>query len=184
MSIVDVIFSRPEVVLSLAFVVLILLAAVGLALGPGIYRRMKKRAADRKAAKAAAKLAQQKKARRKGKGGKGKAQPRRTRVVEVEEEEADDADAVSDEDEQPAVAASTEAEAPPLPVLPAAPPEPEKPAENELTSDIQDILDSVFVDEEANARYEALMRHIEVSTVEELVALANRVAGELRARDQ
>jgi type II secretory pathway pseudopilin PulG len=194
MSIVDVIFSRPEVILSLVFVALVLVAAVGLAVGPGIYRKMKKRSEARKAARAA-RLARQKQknAKRNRNGGKQTAQPRRKRPAKVVEEE-DEPGEVEDEGEEAAAAEEKEAEkpaeptpapAPPLPLVAAAQSTPEeKPAEPEAVSDIQNILDSVFVDEEANARYEALMRNIEVSSVEELVALASKVAGELRVRSQ
>jgi hypothetical protein len=196
MSIVDVIFSRPEVILSLVFVALVLVAAVGLAVGPGIYRKMKKRSEARKAARAA-KLARQKQknAKRNRKGGKQAAQPRRKRPAKVVEEEDEPGEAEDEgEGEEAAAAEEKEAEkpaeptpapAPPLPLVAAAQSTPEeKPAEPEAVSDIQNILDSVFVDEEANARYEALMRNIEVSSVEELVALASKVAGELRVRSQ
>lgn len=174
MSLIEIIFSQPLVVASLVFVALLLLAAIGVAVGPGIYRKMKKRSAQRQAAREE-KIARQQ-AKRKGKGRNRSAQPRRARPAE-EAESGDNAEAVT-----AALPPAAAPEAAPVPVTPPAAEEPAAAAE--AVSDIQDILDSVFVDEEANERFESLMRDVEVSSAEELRVLANRVAAELRARSQ
>jgi hypothetical protein len=74
-------------------------------------------------------------------------------------------------------------------VTPAGTPAPfhaeEKPAEEEEEQeddgDLAGLLD-VFVDEEANARYEVLMRDVEVMSAEELVEMATKLKDDLRAR--
>jgi hypothetical protein len=75
--------------------------------------------------------------------------------------------------------------APPVVTLVSAVPNPE-PATTEESQEtdpeIQSILDSVFVDDEANARYENLMRGVEVPSMDALAELAASVARRLDAR--
>lgn len=69
-------------------------------------------------------------------------------------------------------------------VVSAAPtPEPSTTEESQETDpEIQSILDSVFVDDEANARYENLMSGVDVPSMEDLAELAANVARQLNAR--
>jgi len=69
-------------------------------------------------------------------------------------------------------------------VVSAAPiPDPSTTEESQETDpEIQSILDSVFVDDEANARYENLMSGVDVPSMEDLAELAANVARQLNAR--
>lgn len=83
-----------------------------------------------------------------------------------------------------AVPAPPIAAPPVVTVVSAAPnPEPTTTEESQETDpEIQSILDSVFVDDEADARYENLMRGIDVPSMEDLAELAATVARQLDAR--
>ncbi len=74
---------------------------------------------------------------------------------------------------------------PPVVAVLSATPNPE-PATNEESQEtdpeIQSILDSVFVDDEADARYENLMRGIDVPSMDMLTELAASVARQLAVR--
>lgn len=219
MSAVDLILSRPEVIISIAFVVVILLSALGLAIGPRYYRRWKKhqaqkaaKLAEQKAAKAAAKQAAAQKAaaqkkRQQAKGGKPQKQRQRpaapdadTDAAEPEETAVAPAAAVAtpaavsapaSEATAEATAATAPVSADAAPATPAAESSPAPAAETSATAGLedtmnsmQDILDSVFVDEEANSRFAVLMQNVDVSSADDLLVLTHQIAGELRAKDK
>ena len=218
MSLIEVLLARKEVLISLVVVGLVLLSAVGLAFGPGIFQRWKKSSAKRAAARAE-RIAEAKRTEAKKKRGRArKATPAPAEAIdEADEEEAvTPAPAVT-----PATVAATTAKpaaattAKPTPAAaasakpaPAAAPgdapvaapaeaqakpvdeeatetpteeaeEEEKSSGNTMASAMQDILDSVFVDEDVSGRYDTLLQGIEVGSAEELLDMANRIAAEL-----
>jgi cytoskeletal protein RodZ len=212
MSLIEVLLARKEVLISLVVVGLVLLSAVGLAFGPGIFQRWKKSSAKRAAARAE-RIAEAKRTEAKKKRGRArKATPAPAEAIdEADEEEAvTPASAVT-----PATVAATTAKptpaaaasAKPAPAAapgdaPAAAPaeaqadpvdeeatetpteeaeaeEEEKSSGNTMASAMQDILDSVFVDEDVSGRYDTLLQGIEVGSAEELLDMANRIAAEL-----
>lgn len=192
MSLIEVMLARKEVLISLMIVGLVLVLAIVLAVGPGIYRRWKKLSARRKAARAARQAeAMKAKAAKKKRG--------RAVTSDTDEEEAEaDADAEEEAEAPAAVEPSGEKATTPAPAEGvAAQPEPgaegaaeasseeekseeeEKSSEDVVASAMQDILDSVFVDDDVSGRYDVLLQGIEVGSAEELLTMASRIAAEL-----
>ncbi|MFN8564494.1 MAG: hypothetical protein U0703_23390 [Anaerolineae bacterium] len=197
MSLIEVMLARKEVLISLMIVGLVLVLAIVLAVGPGIYRRWKKMSARRQAARAA-RQAEAAKAKAAKKQKRGRAV---TPAMADEDDEAE-ADAETEEvAEAPAAVEQSGAKAPaPAPAeAVAAQPEPgaegtaveaaseeekseeekEKSAGEGVASAMQDILDSVFVDDDVSGRYDVLLQGIEVGSAEELLTMASRIAAEL-----
>lgn len=170
MSLIELILSRKEVVISLVFVGLIILVACAVIVGPAVRRSMKKRAAQRKAREAAKEL------QKKQEAAKRKAQQRRKRQLEPAPEVAPHAD-------EQLVAAVAEAPSTQVAVdVPTATPpqeQTEETPETDSASDMQDILSSVFMDDEADSRHAVLMRDVEVPNAEELLEFARKIASEL-----
>jgi hypothetical protein len=133
---------------------------------------MKKRAAKQKARQAAKALQKQQQA------AKRKGQQRRKHKKGDAEQDAVPAAAevAAVAGETPAVAVtsiSTVAAATPI-VPPPAEPTEEKADETETASNMLDILSSVFMNDEANSRHEVLLRGVDVSSTEELLAFARK----------
>lgn len=208
MSLINVLLSNKQVVLSLVMVGGILIFALALAVGPSIYATGKQIMARRKA-KQAAQLARKRKAqaqRKRAALAKAKAQaalaagmpPLPPGVRAVYSDEAAPLLATVDEsveatDEQPVAAApvavTTDAEAADETAADEteeteeSTEEEKKPDEFSPETDLQNLLDSVFTNDEQNERYEVLLRDTEVVSAEALLTLARQVAGDLRARN-
>lgn len=200
MSLIEVMLARKEVLISLIVVGLVLLSAVSLALVPAFLRRWKKMSARRQAARAA-RLAEAKRATTKKKRGRTRTATPKPAIAEA----VDDVEAEEDEPEAPAaekpaeVATASATSAAPAasgePADPAATPEATAEAETETASEdeeeeqeksadstvsaMQDILDSVFVDEDVSGRYDVLLQGVEVGSAEEILSMANQIAAEL-----
>ncbi|MFN8449875.1 MAG: hypothetical protein U0521_15140 [Anaerolineae bacterium] len=196
MSLIEVMLARKEVLISLMIVGLVLVLAIVLAVGPGIYRRWKKMSARRQAARAA-RQAEAAKAKAAKKQKRGRAV---TPATADEDDEAEADTETEEEAEAPAAVEQSGAKAPaPAPAeAVAAQPEPgaegtaeaaseeekseeekEKSAGEGVASAMQDILDSVFVDDDVSGRYDVLLQGIEVGSAEELLTMASRIAAEL-----
>ncbi len=196
MSLIEVMLARKEVLISLMIVGLVLVLAIVLAVGPGIYRRWKKMSARRQAARAA-RQAEAAKAKAAKKQKRGRAV---TPATADEDDEAEADTETEEEAEAPAAVEQSGAKAPaPTPAeAVAAQPEPgaegtaeaaseeekseeekEKSSGEGVASAMQDILDSVFVDDDVSGRYDVLLQGIEVGSAEELLTMASRIAAEL-----
>ena len=196
MSLIEVMLARKEVLISLMIVGLVLVLAIVLAVGPGIYRRWKKMSARRQAARTA-RQAEAAKAKAAKKQKRGRAV---TPATADEDDEAEADTETEEEAEAPAAVEQSGAKAPaPAPAeAVAAQPEPgaegtaeaaseeekseeekEKSAGEGVASAMQDILDSVFVDDDVSGRYDVLLQGIEVGSAEELLTMASRIAAEL-----
>jgi hypothetical protein len=99
----------------------------------------------------------------------------------------DEVVAAAVEEDVPAEAAvirATRASLPASPAVEAAPAEQpeEQPAapEPEVSSELQDIIASVFMDDDRFARYEMLRRDVPAVDIHELAALCQSIAGQLR----
>jgi pyruvate/2-oxoglutarate dehydrogenase complex dihydrolipoamide acyltransferase (E2) component len=134
---------------------------------------MKKRAAQHKARHAAIALKKQQQA------SKRKGQQRRKREKGGKEAIPAVAETAAVTEEKPAVTATVI----PVAATPEVPPPVEQLEESAETtvSDMQDILSSVFMDDEADSRHAVLMRDVEVTSAEELLAFAQKIADKLRA---
>jgi len=179
MSFIEVMLSHKEVLFSLIAVVLILFIAVALAVMPALSRSLKRAAAQRKAKQAEHEAAQLKKKR----AAQGKpAQRKRAVVVANQQQEATatvPADVPASKTEAPLIVAAANTEITPAAATPT---EPEaQPAEAEASTDIQSILNAVFVDEESDSRYEVLLQDVDAISGAELLEMATRVAAALRA---
>ncbi len=189
MSLIDLVLSQKVVILTLAIIGLILLLAVGIVVLPIIRRKQKQWAAQRRVrlAEKAAQAEQQKQQKHQElKHQKRDAQKDRAAVPAVVLRSADQQ---SEEPETVAVTPQVEPEpatATEAPVQQVAAEETTAEAsetestERSAASDVQDILDSVFVNDEEDSRYEVLLRGIEVVSSDELLAMATRIAAELR----
>lgn len=196
MSLIEIALSRPEIIIVLAAIGLIVLASVLMLVVPPARRAWRRRMAERRAKKAA-RLAKLKKA-----NAKRNAQAARRGVI------------VSDPALPPAVTAEeasvslpastgapTAASAPAAVSEPAAQAQPaagvqpaaEAPAAAEaqptetVTEDansMQDILNSVFADDESASRFEVMLQGIEPITADELLEMANKIAAQLRAQER
>ncbi|MCC7446390.1 MAG: hypothetical protein IT324_03190 [Anaerolineae bacterium] len=181
MSLIELILAQKAILLTLVIAVMILMAGVGLSILPRIKASNAKKARQKARAEALA----------------------RQHALEQAEEEA-----AAEAEELAAVAAEAQAEvqaAPPepapAPVAPtvvkpapvaAAPPKPAPaptpaptpaPAASSggsASSAMQDILSSVFANDEAMARYEVLLRGLDNIDINDLLALCNQVADQLR----
>ena len=212
MSFIEVMLSRREVVLSLALVAFVLFLALVLAVLPVLRKRWKRMQAQRKARqaakiaqlkkkKAAAKIAYQKRQAEEAASTEedllegiepapeiqpGEAVATTAPVVSVQAAPAAAPAAAATVTASPitpsTTAASAEGTAAPGTPAPFHPEEQAAEEEEAADDDLQSILDDVFVDEEANARYEVLLRDVEVMTAEELVEMATRLNADLRAR--
>lgn len=157
MSLIELILSRKEIVLSLALVGLILVLALLLAVAPMLRRRWKRAMKQRKL-KRAARLARLKEQR-----------------LRARQNETEEAAAVVDEP-LPVVE-----EVPAEPETPAEPAEEEEPLDAAL-SELQSMFEGVFEDEEVNARYANLLKGTEPISAEDLAKLASQVADQLNAQ--
>ena len=214
MSLVDVLLSNQQVILSLVMVGVVMLFAFGLAVGPSIFTAGKQIMARRKARRAAL-IARKRKAQRKRAAmAQAKAQalsaaatnplPPGVRAVYAEQGEIPmlaTAEAPAEPAAAAPVAATTEANTTETAATSAAPAttdaaaaeqadEGEEAAETEENSgefepatDLQNLLDSVFTNDEQNERYEVLLRGVEVVSAESLLTLARQVAADLRAQN-
>ncbi len=202
MSLVDVLLSNKQVVLSLVMVGGILLIALALAVGPSIFETGKQIMARRKA-KQAALIARKRKAQRKRAAlAKARAQAQVTSATAATPLPPGVRAVYPGEDEAPVMAA-TDTSAEPLAAAPvavtstpatdavptdgAAPEEAseteDKPDEFEPATDLQNLLDSVFSNDEQNERFDVLLRDTENISAEALLALARQVAADLSARN-
>ncbi len=190
MSLTEVLFSRKEVLISLIVVGLVLLSAIGLAVGPSLYRRWKQIAEKRKETREA-RLAKREQTKRDLQAAAAQQLARQIAeaqgiapAAEVEEtpEEPPPPDAAAEE-APPAAADEASAEE-----TPAAEAETEEEKQEEETgvpaSAMQDILNSVFVDDEVDSRYDVLLQGVEVGSAEELLTMATKVATDLRTLRQ
>ncbi len=200
MSLIEIALSRPEIIIILAAIGLILLVSVLMLVVPPARKAWRRKMAERRAKKAA-RLARLKKA-----NAKRNAQVARRGVIVSDpalppafaaEEAAVSLPAGTGatpavaEAAAPAAAGATApgaapaaAEAQPAAVVePVAEAQPEEAASEDANS-MQDILNSVFADDESASRYEVLLRDIEPITADELLEMANKIAAQLRARER
>ena len=174
MSLIELLLSRKEVVLSLAVIGLILLALVMLALTPALIRSWKKRTARQKAEKAA-RIARNKKNKRKQQRANATPRPRPIEVLAEQNTSAP-------ETVSPPVIETHAVPPPPVietPIVLA--PEEDEEEIPEVTSSLQDVLDSVFTDDENVSRYEVLLKDVEPVSAGAVLDLAAQVADELAA---
>lgn len=160
MSLIQIILSRKEILFSLALVILVLLIALLLAVGPRL-RRIWKREMKQRRMKRAMKLARLKEQRQRNLAR-----------------------------QQPLVVAEAIAEEPLELVeeLPAEPEDAGEPAEEEepldrAEAELAAMFEGVFEDEEVNQRYSTLLNGIEPISAEDLAALANKVADQLNVHE-
>lgn len=175
MSLISLLLSSKEVVLSLVVFGLILLLIVILALMPVLRGRWKKRMA-RQRAKQAEELARRK-----------KSQINKQRALAAAKKRALEAnmalivpiDAGTDIVPEPIQASD---------IVPSAEttPEPEtvEQAESENPSSLQNVLDSVFIDEEADLRFQNLLKGTEPVSAQALAELADNILGRFMASDE
>ncbi len=198
MSLVDVLLSNKQVVLSLVMVGGILLFAFALAIGPSILETGKQIMARRKA-KQAALIARKRHAQRKRAAlAKARAQaqvttstaatplPPGVRAVYPDAGEIPvlaTAELAAETISEPAAAATDGATEAPADASEETAEGENKPGEFEPSTDLQNLLDSVFANDEQNERYEALLRDTEVVSAEALLTLTRQVAADLRARN-
>jgi hypothetical protein len=196
MSLIEIALSRPEIIIVLAAIGLLVLASVLMLVVPPARRAWRRKMAERRAEKAA-RLAKLKKA-----NAKRNAQAARRGVIV-----SDPAlpPAVTAEEASVSLPASTgtaaAASAPAAVSEPAAQAQPaagvqpaaEAPAAAEaqptetVTEDansMQDILNSVFADDESASRFEVMLQGIEPITADELLEMANKIAAQLRAQER
>jgi hypothetical protein len=174
MSLIELVFSRREILLSFMLVAAILVFALGVMVIPPIVKRWKHMRKERQAR--TAQRAQARKRRR-------AAQPKRP-------SESPTIAAAAPMVESPAVAPSPKATAvvvnaePPTPEPAAVPPSapiPDESAETAPSAEVQTILESIFAVEENDGRFETLMHDVNVATMDEIAALAAGLAAKLRA---
>ncbi len=202
MSLVDVLLSNKQVMLSLVMVGGILLFALTLAVGPSIFEAGKQIMARRKAKQAALRARKIKAQRKRAALAKARARaqaanpaaaaplPPGVRAVYPGEEELPvaamaDASAQASAPESAAapVAAAEAADvaAAPEEVAEAEENAEAKSGEFEPETDLQNLLNSVFTNDEQNERFAVLLRDTEVISAETLLALARKVAADLGA---
>jgi len=180
MSLIELILAQKAILLTLVIAVMILMAGVVLSILPRI------------------KASNAKKARQKARAAALARQRAQEQVEEETAEESDELAAVAAEAQAevqatppepvPAPVAPVVVKAAPLPVPPKPAPAPAAPAPTPApaassgggTSAMQDILSSVFVNDEAMARYEVLLRGLDNVDINDLLALCNQVADQLR----
>ncbi|MBI1279793.1 MAG: hypothetical protein GC179_16820 [Anaerolineaceae bacterium] len=191
MPLFDDIFSQPAILISVGFAFLFIVAAIVLAVLPRI-KASRARAQRRKVAAEAARAEQAaieeeeqavaQAARRSGK--------RRAAAQTHEEEEAAPA-AKGGKSSAPVAPIPTAAAVAPVPSAPAA----AKPAsplvstttttttstkEDEVSPEMQDLLSSVFSDEENSERQAILLKGMQPVAIDELLTLSKSVAAQLR----
>jgi hypothetical protein len=196
MSLIEIALSRPEIIIVLAAIGLIVLASVLMLVVPPARRAWRRRMAERRAKKAA-RLAKLKKANAKrnaqaARRGVIVSDPALPPAVTAEEASVSLPASTGAPTAAPAPAAVSEPAAQAQPaagVQPAA----EAPAAAEaqptetVTEDansMQDILNSVFADDESASRFEVMLQGIEPITADELLEMANKIAAQLRAQER
>ena len=175
MSLISLLLSSKEVILSLVVFGLILLLIVILALMPVLRGRWKKRMA-RKRAKQADELARRKKSQINKQRALAAA---KQRALEANMALIVPSDAGTDIVPEPIQASDM---VPPAESIPE--PETVEEVESENPSSLQNVLDSVFIDEDADLRFQNLLKGTEPVSAQALAELADNILGRFTASDE
>ncbi len=177
MSLIDLILGQKIILLSAGFAVLVLLAAITLALVARIRRRSALKA--RQKALAAQTAVEEDDGDVAVTAVRAQAAPRRQQAETPRRAAAQPA--------APVTSAAVQPGQPPKPSVsfkPAQQPQETQSTtqEPETSSAMQDLLSSVFQDDEALERFQVLLRGLDTVNINELESLCNTVANQLRGR--